>query len=205
MASSTRPIVVATRTRGRNRTALGLWVWVLGSCVGMLVATYMIFVEAPPPRKIVIASGGQNGGYFRYAKKYAEDLQKGGLAVEVRETAGSVENLKLLGQDNSGVTVAIIQSGLASAEDLKTFYALGSLYREPLWVFYRSDKPISRLGQLAGKRIGLVLQGVERTPSPCNCLQSMACSTLNPQQKIRGPCSSRRMFLLRPKPYAMES
>ncbi len=35
------------------------------------------------------------------------------------------------------------------------FHALGSLYREPLWVFYRGDKRLERLGQLEGKRIGV--------------------------------------------------
>ena len=82
-------------------------------------------------------------------------MQKEGLSVEVRETAGSVENLRLLGQEGSGVAVAIVQSGVASPEEVQHFYALGSLYREPLWVFYRGDKRLERLSQLAGKRIGV--------------------------------------------------
>jgi TRAP transporter TAXI family solute receptor len=121
----------------------------------VLIATYMIFVEPPPPHRIVIATGGQNGAYYHFARKYAEELQKEGLTLEVRETAGSVENLRLLGQDHSDVSVAIVQSGLGSPEDLQRFYALGSLYREPLWVFYRGDKPLEHLSQLEGKRIGV--------------------------------------------------
>ena len=73
----------------------------------------------------------------------------------MRETAGSVENLRLLGEKGSGVAVAIVQSGVASAEELKHFDALGSMYHEPLWVFYRGDKRLERLSQLAGKRIGV--------------------------------------------------
>lgn len=132
-----------------------MWFWVLGSCLAIFVATYMIFVEPPPPRKIVIASGGQNGAYFHYAQKYAEEMKKEGLTVEVRETAGSVENLRLLGEDGSGVVAAIVQSGLANPEELERFHSLGSLYREPLWVFYRGDKELGRLSQLAGKRVGV--------------------------------------------------
>jgi hypothetical protein len=82
-------------------------------------------------------------------------LQKEGLSVEVRETAGTVENLRLLGQEDSGVAVAIVQGGVASPEEVQQLYALGSLYREPLWVFYRGDKRLERLSQLAGKRIGV--------------------------------------------------
>jgi hypothetical protein len=73
----------------------------------------------------------------------------------VRETAGSVENLRLLGQDGSGVSVAIVQGGVAGPEDVSRFQALGSLYHEPLWVFYRGGGRLERLGQLAGKRIGI--------------------------------------------------
>lgn len=105
----------------------------------------MIFVEAPPPRKIVIATGGQNGAYYAVAKKYAALVQKEGLTLEVRETAGSVENLKLLADKTSGVSIAIVQSGVAQPEELTEFFALGSLYREPLWVFYRGDKRLERL------------------------------------------------------------
>jgi TRAP transporter TAXI family solute receptor len=147
--------VAPPKPRGQGKRALAAWVWILGFCLAALVATYVMFVEPPPPRKIVIASGGRDGAYYHFARKYAEELQKEGLAVEVRETAGSVENLRLLGQDGSGVAVAIVQSGVAGPEDERHIYALGSLYREPLWVFYRGDQRLERLSQLAGKRIGV--------------------------------------------------
>ena len=83
------------------------------------------------------------------------NCDKDKLTALVRETAGSVENLRLLGQEGSGVSVAIVQSGVAGPQDLKQFTALGSLYREPLWVFYRGDNGVERLSQLAGKRIGV--------------------------------------------------
>ncbi len=155
MPSSTRPIATPGKPRRRGKRAFGVWFWIVGFCLAALIATYVMFVEPPPPRKIVIASGSSNGAYFHYAQEYAEELQKEGLSVEVRETAGSVENLRLLGQDGSGVSVAIVQSGVASPEDVPRFRALGSLYREPLWVFYRGDKRLERLSELAGKRIGV--------------------------------------------------
>ena len=153
--SSSSELKVTPPRRRHGRRALTVWAWILGLCLAALVATYMLFVEPPPPRKIVIATGAQNGAYFRYAQKYAEELQKEGLSVEVRETAGSVENLRLLGQEDSGVSIAIVQSGVARPDDREHFYALGSMYREPLWVFYRGDKRLERLSQLVGKRIGV--------------------------------------------------
>ncbi len=153
MPSSSRSNVQARRWHPRKHTLV--WAWIVGSCVAALIATYVMFVEPPPPRRIVIASGSTNGAYYRFARKYAEELRKTGISVEVRETAGSVENLALLGQDGSGVGLAILQSGVASASDIEKFYALGSLYHEPLWVFYRSDAPVERLSQLAGKHLGV--------------------------------------------------
>jgi uncharacterized protein len=155
LPSSSRSITAQPLRPRSRKFAPAAWVWILAFCVAALIATYVLFVEPPPPRKIVIASGSQNGAYFRFAQKYAEELRKDGLSVEVRETSGSVENLGLLKQEGSGVAVAIVQSGVASADDVELFYTLGSLYHEPLWVFYRGDVQLERLGQLAGQRIGV--------------------------------------------------
>src|SRR5215831_2156659 len=113
MSSSSLPIATSPGPRRRSKQAMVVWVWILGLSAAALVATYIMFVEPPPPRRIVIASGARNGAYYRYAQKYAEGLRAEGLSVEVRETAGSVENLRLLGQEDSGVAVAIVQSGVA--------------------------------------------------------------------------------------------
>ncbi len=156
MTSSSRPVAAPSRRRIQRKKKLTIWFWISVFCVTALIATYLLFVEPPPPHKIVIATGGQNSAYFPlYAETYAEELRKDGLSVEVRETAGSVENLRLLGEEGSGVAVAIVQSGVASPEEVEHFYALGSLYREPLWVFYRGDKRHERLSELAGSRIGV--------------------------------------------------
>jgi hypothetical protein len=36
-----------------------------GFCLAVLIATYVMFVEAPPSRRFVIASGASEGAYFR--------------------------------------------------------------------------------------------------------------------------------------------
>ena len=147
------------RSRGLVAQALGPWLWIAGVCGAILVATYMMFVEPPPPRKLTIASGSQGGAYFRFAHEYARELRRHGLTVEVRETAGSVENLNLLRQEDSDVSIAIVQSGLANEEDAEHFLALGSLYREPLWIFHRGDEKLDQLSQLRGRRIGVGAAG----------------------------------------------
>lgn len=155
MSTPSTSTVTSPRPRSQGKHAFTVWAAILGFCLAALIGTYMLFVEAPPPKKIVIASGGRNGAYYQFAQKYADALKKEGVTVEVRETAGSVENLRLLQDAGSGVAVAIVQSGVAGPEDRDRLDALGSLYREPLWVFYRGAKPLDRLGQLAGKRVGV--------------------------------------------------
>ncbi len=132
-----------------------MWGIILLICAAALVGTYFLFVKAPPPSKIVIATGKQGGVYYQVGQKFADELKKEGLTVEVLETAGSGENLQKLMDPSSGVSVALVQSGVADEKQRDNLQALGSLYREPLWVFYRGDQPIDRLSQLAGKRIGV--------------------------------------------------
>ena len=138
---------------------MGAWAWLAGLCLVVTAASYFLFVEPPPPRRIVMAGGGREGAYHRFAREYARELSKDGLVVEVRETAGSMENLRLLCDDESGVSIAIVQSGLADAAHAERIHALGSLYREPLWVFHRKGSEVSRLRDLAGMRVGIGSEG----------------------------------------------
>lgn len=127
---------------------------VVATIVAFLVAFY--FVEPPPPKSIVIATGERSGRYYASATAYAKSFARNGVAVEIRETAGSVENFDLLLHDDT-VTLSIVQGGSAPAEAhaAGTIEAIASLYYEPLWVFHRAGLPIDNLGDLKGRRIAL--------------------------------------------------
>ena len=61
--------------------------------------------------------------------KYAKELKdKDGRRWNVRKSKGSVDNLNLLLEEGSDVSVAIIQSGVIKPEDSDKLIALGSLY-----------------------------------------------------------------------------
>lgn len=93
------------------------------------------FVDPPPPKKLVLATGSETGAYHRYGELYAEKLKERGVEVEVRSTAGSIENLALL--RSGDVDIAFVQGGTAGEEDEAVLRSLGSLYYEPLWIFGR--------------------------------------------------------------------
>ena len=112
------------------------------------------FVKPAPPKKIVMASGKREGGYAYFAKRYREILAKNGVVLEVRESNGAVENVELLTAENSDVDVAFVQGGTAFAVNAPHLVSLGSVYYEPLWVYYRGPV-ISDVGPLQGKKIAI--------------------------------------------------
>jgi uncharacterized protein len=111
------------------------------------------YVTPAPPNKIVIAAASKGSPYYRWAEQYQKVLAQSGISLEIKETGGSSENLRLLNDSASGVQIAFLQGGLASTRDGPQLRSLGRVFYEPLWVFYRGDATIDRLTELAGKRI----------------------------------------------------
>ena len=83
---------------------------VLITIVGFVVAYQ--FVDPAPPQRISIATGSPQGAYFAYGKTYSEILERNGVQLEVRATAGSVENIQLLQAESQPVDVAFMQGGI---------------------------------------------------------------------------------------------
>jgi len=121
------------------------------------IATY--FVDPFPPRRITIGCGPPEGANFRYAQVYREILSREGIALELRNTAGSAENLKLLDAASGGVDIAFVQGSMKSLARNTDLVALGSLFFEPLWIFHRNDLALRRIPDLKGLRIAVGEEG----------------------------------------------
>ena len=150
-----KPIRLLDEFRQRRRDFLRT----IGPGIIVTLVTFAIafyFVEPPPPNTIVIATGGTGGRYHAFAEKYAEAFAEHGITLELRDTAGSVENFDLLLHDET-VSLAIVQGGTAptDAHAANSIEAIASLYFEPLWVFHRADLKIEHLGNLKGRRIAV--------------------------------------------------
>lgn len=115
------------------------------------------FVQPAPPRHIVIATGQPEGTYYHYGQQYREILARDGIDLKVRRTAGAVENLRLL--EAGKVDIAFLQGGIGTLAQSDTLISLGSLYYEPVWMFYRADLPAERLVDLKGLRIDIGAEG----------------------------------------------
>ena len=121
--------------------------------IGFLVALY--FVQPAPPRRIVMATGATDGAYHQFGLRYQRLLARDGVELEIRSTAGAVENVRLLKDSASGVDVAFVQGGVLAAEDGDQLLALGTLYLEPIWIFSRTELTGLDISGLAGKRIAV--------------------------------------------------
>lgn len=118
------------------------------------------FIKPAPPRQMTLSSGGAGGAYEGFALRYKDVLARYGIELVVQPSAGAIENLARLREQRTDA--AFIQGGSANAGENEGIVSLGSLYYEPLWVFYRarSDAPeLSRLDQLRGQRIAIGVAG----------------------------------------------
>jgi len=120
----------------------------------LLFAAYEV-LDPNPPKTVVLATGADQGAYAEFGKRYAAALKAHGITVELRRTAGAAENLALLRDESSGVDLAFVQGGAdveyASTADYEEANAglvsLGSLFHEPVWLFYREESAQRAFGK----------------------------------------------------------
>ena len=138
----------------------------------LLVLAYL-WLQPTPPKQVVLATGVDQGAYSEFGKRYAALLAKHGIRVELRATQGAAENLALLRGADSAIDLAFVQGGADEVErrgdepvDIG-LRSLGSMFYEPVWLFYRSESAnnllkaptLERLAQLAGWRVNIGATG----------------------------------------------
>jgi len=134
--------------RGRLLTALA-------AVIGILALSWLAlaYVIPTPPSRITIATGVKGGAYELLGNRYKEVLARARVAVNVRLTDGTGENLRLLQDKNANVQVAIVGGVSSDAELASDVLSLGRINYQPFWVFYRSPQIWPDLTSLKGARI----------------------------------------------------
>ena len=112
-----------------------------------------------PPHMVVMATGPQGGAYVELGTRYQEILAREGIELRLLPTAGSLENLAMLRDPRSGVSVGFVQAGLTSAAESTDLISLGTISYEPLWFFYRSILRERGSRDLRGKRLSIGPEG----------------------------------------------
>ena len=117
------------------------------------------FVRPAPPKSVTITTG-PDGSMFRIAAdKYRSILARNGITLKMLPSDGSVENLKRLNDRSVQVDIGFVQGGVAPDVQTDGLVSLGSVFYEPLAVFYRDKRPVYRLSQFSGKRLAIGTEG----------------------------------------------
>lgn len=165
--------------------SMGMWGPVTVLVIIGFVIAYFFFVPPPPPKVFKIATGSKSGAYNAFAEKYRDILAKDGFTLEIVNTKGSIENLELLRKGE--VKVAFVQGGTATEEDKfgkkdaegnqqpSILASIGSLYYEPLWVFFNRKNGYKTLRDLKGARLGIGTVGSGTRPVAVQLLKRNGC------------------------------
>lgn len=132
----------------------------------MLIAQVILSL---PPREITFLTGRQGGAYYLGGELYRDFAARNGFTINLVETPGSVEALRMLEAGEGDV--AFIQGGISLDADPEKVSALATVAYEPVWIIYRralaGDTPLDSLTQLKGLRISIGEPG-----SGTNCIVS---------------------------------
>jgi len=136
----------------RGRLLASLIALVLAAGAVSLALSY--FFPAPPS-KVVMATAFKGASFEYYGRQYRDIFARSHVELELRETVGAVENVKLLLDPESDVQIAFVTGGVADGKRAPGLLSLGTAYNQPFWIFHKLPEPIDRLSQLKGKRIAV--------------------------------------------------
>jgi len=77
-------------------------------CMVGIVSLALIYFFPAPPSKIAIASSVKGGAFETFAQRYRERLAGFHVTLDLRPTAGGIDNLKPIEDENSGVDAAFL-------------------------------------------------------------------------------------------------
>ena len=148
----------------------------------VLLALAYWWLDPMPPKRVVLATGPAQSAYDEFGKRYAKAFSNRRIEVVLLPSEGSSANLQLLregkadlgfvqgGSDVSTTLDAAPASASTSTSADSGVESLGSLFVEPVWLFYREDAAkkvnasatLSTLAELKGLRVnvGTVGSGV---------------------------------------------
>ncbi|MBU3556055.1 TAXI family TRAP transporter solute-binding subunit [Polynucleobacter sp. Ross1-W9] len=132
----------------------------------------------PPPKSIEMATGFPTGLYYQFGERLKAEVSKDGVDLQVRSTGGTLDNLKLLNDPQSGVGFAMVQGGVANVDEYPNLVSIAGMFYEPIWVWYRDGAfknnagQLTILSQLKGKRVSIGNEGSGTLVLAQNLLQT---------------------------------
>ena len=134
--------------------------------VGLLVLAYL-WLDPTPPRRVTLATGPAQSAYDEFGKRYRKALAANHIDVVLLPSQGSSDNLRLLREGRADLGFVQGGSNERATQDEHGIVSVGSLFVEPVWLFYREPAARRRAGQpsltsltqLAGLRLNVGTPG----------------------------------------------
>ena len=131
----------------------------------LLLALAYWWLDPMPPKRITLATGPAQSAYDELGKRYAQILKGYGIEVRLNPSQGAAHNLQLL--RDGQVDIAFVQGGTGVPTEDEELESLGSLFVEPVWLFYRTEaarrvRPqgtLTSLSELKGLRLNVGAEG----------------------------------------------
>jgi TRAP-type uncharacterized transport system substrate-binding protein len=143
-----------------RRAILYLWLPLLAILVAGILITQKLI--DPPPNTIRMLSGPEGSSYRSQAEKYKKIIEHQGVKVVVLPSHGALDNLRQLASPKVKADVGFVQGGLSDGIDTSHLFSLGTVFAQPLMVYYRQTEhaqPVDLLSQLRGKRLAVGPEG----------------------------------------------
>jgi hypothetical protein len=153
--------------------------------VGLLVMAYW-WLDPNPPKTVRLATGPAQSGYEEFGKRYRKALERYGIDVVLVPSEGSPANLRHLREGRADLAFVQGGSGDRNANEDSGIVSLGSLFVEPLWLFYRADigkklpgGTLAALTQLQDLRVNV---GARGSGSPGLMRRLLEANKLDPKE-----------------------
>ena len=124
----------------------------------VIVAAY-VYMRPAPPDTITIISGPPGSVFRLTAEKYRKILARNGVKLRVLPSEGSLDNLRKLADPAYRIDLGFVQGGVSAGIPVEKLVSLGSVFHEPLAVFYRNPVPMDGIAGLTGKRLAIGREG----------------------------------------------
>jgi len=124
----------------------------------ILLAAGVIIFTTLPPRTVTMATGPAGGAYQELGLRYRDILARSGVRLRLVNTTGGLDNLARLRDRRSDVQAGFIQGGTTTKEESPNVESLGTMFFEPLWLFYRKGIG-DGMERFRGRRISIGPEG----------------------------------------------
>jgi TRAP-type uncharacterized transport system substrate-binding protein len=124
--------------------------------VGVMLWALIAALRPLPGRHLSMATGPAGSTYAHEAEKYRKILARDGVDLRLVPTNGAVDNLGLLRDPRSGVSVGFVQAGSIDEDQAQDLESLGTVFYEAVWIFCRCSGELFANGSILRLSIGPV-------------------------------------------------